>query len=71
MPGHRWLKIDVNKSELEEDRPVDVTVESSSPTPEPQRSAPPEDAEDGDPDPVYDLGELGAVEYSEEIGAER
>jgi hypothetical protein len=85
MPGHRWLKIDVEKSKVEaEERPVEVTVRDSSEppaghagleepaAPEAASVAPPSaarNAEDGEP--VYDLLELGAVEYTEDTRTQR
>ncbi len=69
MPGHRWLKIDVEKNEPDDDRAVDVKVESPAPNEAPRRAAEPEDGTESDP--IHDLVALGAVEYVEEVEAER
>ncbi len=71
MPGHRWLKIDINKSEGEEERPVDVAVESPSPETEAPVSAATEDEEESAAERIYDLSELGAVECVEEAEVQR
>ena len=85
MPGHRWLKINVEKSEAEPiARAVSVTA-GKSPEPAAGRGEPeapavaeaarekprPETRAENEGDPVYDLSELGAVEYAEEIQAQR
>jgi hypothetical protein len=69
MPGRRWLKVDVEKSEAEDSGAVDVKVEPPAPEPAPRRETGPEDG--ADDDPVHDLAELGAVEYVQEIEVER
>lgn len=91
MPGHKWLKIDVEKSVGESERgPVEVEVESADTVapgrlgedPEPAaRSAvngeslgtPPAEteSESSGQEPVYDLFELGAVEYVEETSLQK
>lgn len=81
MPGHRWLKINVEKSGPAEARAVEVTVEEPSEK-SPRRAepeAPPAKAaeatapaaDDQGDDPVYDLFHLGAVEYVEEAQTRR
>lgn len=85
MPGHRWLKIDVDQSEAERGPDavsvrIDTPAESSARGREPERpaaeeatfGAPAEEsasADDGET--IYDLLELGAVEYAEETPAQR
>jgi len=90
MPGHRWIKIDVDKSDAGVDKgPVEVEVREASPgegesagEPEPstgdERSRESEEATDAagkgreeDTEPIYDLFELGAVEYSGQTEVER
>ncbi|HVO77044.1 MAG TPA: hypothetical protein VMT60_03580, partial [Candidatus Bathyarchaeia archaeon] len=88
MPGHRWLKIDVEKSEPEEEAgKIDVTVQNAAPETVHSESAaggdggesvfeaveePPFKTDAGaDDDPIYDLLDLGAVEYVEETPTRR
>ena len=83
MPGHRWLKIDVEKTEVEEGSgTIDVTVQAPGRKTVQEQPAvredenevvfesaeePPLGAETGTNDePIYDLFDLGAVEYVEE-----
>lgn len=82
MPGHRWLKINVEKSEFEEETgKVEVAVEPPRQATLPEAGGaesrrdetvfehvdePPLRAEAGVDDPVFDLFDLGAVEYVEE-----
>jgi methyl-accepting chemotaxis protein len=84
MPGHRWLKINVEKAEREEETgKIEVTVKPparnavpDAPAAEREEAAPafesteepPLKVETGeDEEPIYDLFELGAVEYNERI----
>jgi uncharacterized protein YukE len=88
MPGHRWLKIDVEKTEVEEESgKIEVTVKSpaaqrppAAPAPKQERGdvviesaeePPLKAAESRDNETVYDLFDLGAVEYVEETPARR
>jgi hypothetical protein len=77
MPGHRWLKVDVEKDEREpvvdvevrEDRGDSVRpMEEREVVAEEIRTPGTADAEkhEEDGEPIYDLFELGAVEYVEE-----
>ncbi|MCK4235932.1 MAG: hypothetical protein KAX38_02355, partial [Candidatus Krumholzibacteria bacterium] len=91
MPGHRWVKIDIEKAEHDIDKgPVEVEVKDAQGS---LGESPQEDfsAERGvhteelvdlsssagisdaskDDEPVYDLFELGAVEYVEETQSQR
>ena len=81
MPGHRWLKINVEKSGQTEARAVEVTVEGA-PEKSPERAeaeacapeagdASAHVADDEGDEPVYDLFHLGAVEYVEEAQTRR
>ena len=84
MPGHRWLKIDVEKTEVEEETgKIDVTVkaterktvENKPVSRKDEAEVVFESAEDSplgagpgaDDEPIYDLSDLGAVEYVEEV----
>jgi hypothetical protein len=77
MPGHRWLKVDVEKDEKEPVADVEVREDRSvSEQPLGEREVVAEqvnvseaaDVEEREEDgePIYDLFELGAVEYIEE-----
>ncbi len=85
MPGHRWIKINVDKSDTGVDKgPVEVEVREAIPGegegasgPEPstggESGGVSEEAPDtagtgkeADEEPIYDLFELGAVEYSDQ-----
>ena len=88
MPGHRWLKIDVEKAEVEEETgKIEVTVETAATKTSPAAPAPKEEREEAvfesaeepplkaagsqDNETIYDLFDLGAVEYVEEIPIQR
>jgi hypothetical protein len=88
MPGHRWLKINVEKSDFEEEAGnVKVAVKSPKQAVLPDAGAaepkqgvgvfehvgePPLKAEAGvGDDPIYDLFDLGAVEYVEDVPARK
>lgn len=83
MPGHRWLKIDVEKTEVEEETgkidvtvqdPVQKTVQEEPASHKDEDEVVFESAEEAplgagtgaDDEPIYDLSDLGAVEYVEE-----
>jgi len=88
MPGHRWLKIDVEKAEVEEETgKIEVTVEPAATETFPAAPALKQERDEAvfesaekpplgaapseDNEPVYDLFDLGAVEYVEEIPMQR
>ena len=83
MPGHRWLKIDVEKAEVEEETgKIDVTVQTPARKTVQEEPVSPKDEDEivfesaeesplgagtgADDGPIYDLLDLGAVEYVEE-----
>jgi len=83
MPGHRWLKIDVEKPEAESDAvPVHIAA-ASEPSAEAAEAEEPmveadcgtaSRAENGamnESETIHDLLELGAVEYVEETQPQR
>jgi len=78
--GSRWRKVEVEKTEVEEDAgQVNVTVKAAAPKAPPQAADPlteaadeaPAGAAENDDDPVYDLFDLGAVEYCRENQMQR
>jgi hypothetical protein len=88
MPGHHWLKIDVEKAEVEEETgKIEVTVETAATKTSPAAPALKEEREEAvfesaeEPplkaaesqgnETIYDLFDLGAVEYVEEIPIRR
>ncbi|MGD1049152.1 MAG: methyl-accepting chemotaxis protein [Candidatus Krumholzibacteriaceae bacterium] len=83
MPGHRWLKIDVEKTDVEEETgKIDVAVQAPARKTVQKEPASRKDDDEvvfesaeqaplgagtgADDEPIYDLFDLGAVEYVEE-----